>query len=130
MTNTKGSDSKEMPFLEHLEELRRRILIGLLSTVIFTLGSFPFTGTLLNFLTLPNDGLENPAKLIFLKPAGMLVVRMEIALAAGIIISLPVLLFQLWMFVSPGLLPKEKGFFLPTILFTTFCFLFGAQHVC
>jgi len=126
MTNTKGSDSKEMPFLEHLEELRRRILIGLLSTVIFTLGSFPFTGTLLNFLTLPNDGLENPAKLIFLKPAGMLVVRMEIALAAGIIISLPVLLFQLWMFVSPGLLPKEKEFFLPTILFTTFCFLFGA----
>ena len=116
MNKTKGSGSKEMPFLEHLEELRRRILISLLSTIVFTLGSFPFTGTLLNFLTLPNDGLKNPAKLIFLKPAGMLLVRMEIALATGIIISLPVLLYQLWMFIAPGLLSKEKKFFLPTVL--------------
>ena len=115
-----------MSFLEHLEELRRRILLSLAVAIVFTIGAFPFSGLLLNLLTLPNDILNTPAKLIFLKPAGMLVVRMEIALAAGIIIALPFLLYQFWMFVSPGLLQTERKFFIPTMFFTTFCFLSGA----
>jgi len=126
MENKEKSDKQEMPFLDHLEELRQRIIKSLASVFLFTLGTFPFTGFLLNFLTLPNDKLTSPAKLIFLKPAGMLIVRMEIAIAAGIIFSLPVIFYQFWMFVSPGLLPKEKKFIFPSLLFTTFCFLFGS----
>ena len=114
-----------MPFLDHLEELRWRILKSLGSVFLFTVTAFPFTGFLLNFLTLPNDRLDEPAKLIFLKPTGMLVVRMEVALVVGIIISLPVLFYQFWQFVAPGLLPKEKKYFLPALLYTTFCFLVG-----
>lgn len=114
-----------MPFLDHLEELRWRILKSLGSVFLFTVAAFPFTGALLNLLTLPNDRLDEPAKLIFLKPTGMLVVRMEVALVVGIIISLPVLFYQFWQFVAPGLLPKEKKYFLPALLYTTFCFLLG-----
>ena len=121
----KESDFKEMPFLDHLEELRWRILKCLGSVFLFTIVAFPFTGVLLNLLTLPNDHLQKPAKLIFLKPAGMLMVRMEVALAVGIIVSLPVLFYQFWQFVGPGLLPKEKKYFLPAIFFTTICFLLG-----
>lgn len=114
-----------MPFLDHLEELRWRILKSLGSIFLFTVVSFPFTGLLLDILTLPNDKLANPAKLIFLKPTGMLMVRMEVALAVGIIVSLPVIFYQFWQFVAPGLLTKEKKYFFPALLFTTFCFLSG-----
>lgn len=120
------STAKEMPFLDHLEELRRRILKCLGSVFLITVVSFPFTGWLLDFLTHPNDRLEEPAKLIFLKPTGMLMVRMEIALAVGLVASLPVLFYQFWQFVAPGLLPKEKQYVFPALLFTTFCFLAGA----
>ena len=119
------TDTKDMPFLDHLEELRWRILKSLASVFIFTIITFPFTGILLNFLTYPNDRLSNPAKMIFLKPTGMLIVRLEIAIAVGIIISIPVLFFQLWKFVTPGLLKKEKKYFLPSLFFTTICFLIG-----
>ena len=122
----KKSNQKDMPFLDHLEELRWRILKGLASIIVFTFATFPFTGYLLNFLTYPNNRLSKPAKLIFLKPAGMLAVRMEISLAMGIIISLPVLFYQAWQFIVPGLLPKERKYFPPALLFTTFCFLIGA----
>ncbi len=114
-----------MPFLDHLEELRWRILKSLGSVALFTFVSFPFTGKVLKLLTLPNDRLREPAKLIFLKPTGMLMVRMQIALVSGIIVSLPVIFYQIWKFISPGLLPKEKKFFLPSLLVTTFCFLVG-----
>jgi sec-independent protein translocase protein TatC len=120
------ANKKEMPFLDHLEELRWRILKCLGSVFVFTIIAFPFTGFLLDFLTLPNSHLKEPAKLIFLKPTGMLMVRVEIAIAVGIIASLPVLFYQSWMFVSPGLFPKERRFALPVILLTTFCFLIGA----
>ena len=119
------TNQKEMPFLDHLEELRWRILKSLGSVFVFTIATFPFTGFLLNFLTLPNDRLKEPAKLIFLKPTGMLMVRMEIAIAVGIIVSLPVIFYQFWQFVAPGLLPKEKKYVIPSLFFTTFCFLSG-----
>jgi sec-independent protein translocase protein TatC len=122
---TNSKKQKEMPFLEHLEELRWRILKSLGSVVLFTVLTFPFTGILLTFLTFPNEKLKAPAELIFLKPTGMLMVRLEIAIVVGIIASLPVLFYQFWQFISPGLLPKEKRYFLPALFFTTFCFLAG-----
>jgi sec-independent protein translocase protein TatC len=125
-SKSKKTTRSEMPFLDHLEELRWRILKSLGSVFLFTIIAFPFTGFLLDFLTLPNSHLSEPAKLIFLKPTGMLMVRLEIAIASGILVSLPVLLYQLWMFISPGLLYKEKRFILPAIFATTFCFLLGA----
>ena len=67
----KEPNRKEMPFLDHLEELRWRILKSLGSIILFTFATFPITGILLNFLTKPNDGLSEPAKLIFLKPTGI-----------------------------------------------------------
>ena len=114
-----------MPFLDHLEELRWRILKSLGSVILFTLLTFPFTGILLKLLTYPNNKLKEPAELIFLKPTGMLMVRLEIAVVVGIIASLPVIFYQFWQFISPGLVPKEKRYFLPALFFTTFCFLSG-----
>jgi len=124
-TKKRRTNRKEMPFLDHLEELRWRILKSLGSVILFTIITFPFTGALLTFLTYPNTRLKEPAELIFLKPTGMLMVRLEIAVVVGIIASLPVIFYQFWQFISPGLLPKERRYFLPALFFTTFCFLSG-----
>jgi sec-independent protein translocase protein TatC len=125
--NNTDETKKEMPFLEHLEELRQRILKSLAALIIFSCASFAATTRLLDFLTYPNSHLSKPAKLIFLKPTAMLMLRMEIALAAGLIASLPVIIYQLWQFISPGLLPGERKYVIPVILLTCFCFLLGGS---
>lgn len=116
----------EMPFLDHLEELRWRILKSIASVAVFMIAAFPFSGWILDALTRPNDRLSNPAKLIFLKPTGMILVRMELALVVGVVVSLPVILYQFWSFVAPGLLPNEKRYIPSAILLTSACFLIGA----
>lgn len=121
-----SADSRDMPFLDHLEELRWRILRSIISVAVVTLVAFPFSGIFLNFLTRPNDSLKDPAKLIFLKPTGMILVRMELAFAVGILVSLPIIFYQFWQFVSPGLLPRERKYFMPALFYTTSCFLIGA----
>lgn len=117
--------AREMPFLDHLEELRWRIIKCLSSVIITTCAAFPLTTWLLNILTYPNARLAHPAKLIYLKPAAMMMIRMEISIAAGLIASLPVVIYQIWKFVSPGLLAKEKNYVFPVILITLFCFAIG-----
>jgi sec-independent protein translocase protein TatC len=122
----KKRDRREMPFLDHLEELRWRIIKCLAALIVFTCAAFPATTKLLSILTYPNAHLANPAKLIFLKPTAMIMIRMEISIAAGFIASLPVLFFQLWRFIAPGLLLKEKRAVLPILSLTVLCFAVGA----
>jgi len=116
----------EMPFLDHLEELRWRIIKSIASVAIFMLVAFPFSSHILNFLTDPNDDLAEPAKLIFLKPTGMILVRMELALVVGVLCSIPVILYQFWNFVAPGLLPSEKKYIPGAIIITSLCFILGS----
>ena len=120
---SKKQNIKEMPFLDHLEELRWRILKSLGFVFAFFIIAMPFSGWLLNKLTWPNDRLEKSAELIFLKPTGMLVVRMEIALVAALIAASGFIFIQFWNFVSPGMLQKEKKYFIPSLFFTIICFL-------
>jgi sec-independent protein translocase protein TatC len=122
----KKLEKKEMPFLDHLEELRWRILKALASIIILTCAAFPMTTWLLKILTYPNTHLPNPAKLVFLKPTAMMMIRMEVSIAVGFIGSLPIIVFQLWRFVAPGLLSKERNYIFPVILITLFCFILGA----
>jgi sec-independent protein translocase protein TatC len=122
----KKNPSREMPFFDHLEELRWRILKSLTAVIVAAVAAFSLTDRLLDLLTLPNDRLLKPARLVFLKPAGMLMLRMEIAVVAGLVASLPVLLYQLWQFISPGLLPRERRLFPPILISTVACFALGA----
>ncbi len=119
------SSGKEMPFLSHLEELRWRLLKSIIAVFVMVLIAFPFSNQLLEILTYPNNRMPTPPKLIFLHPTGMLMVRLGISIAAGIILALPVIFYQFWKFVAPGLLPREKKFVWPIIVFSTVCFLLG-----
>jgi sec-independent protein translocase protein TatC len=118
-------DEKRMPFLDHLEEMRWRILKALAAVVLLAVGCLYFGEVLLNLLTSRLQRLDNPPKLVFLSPAGMLLVRMNVALVAGAILALPVIFYQAWAFIAPGLVEKERSYVLRIVGFSMLCFLAG-----
>lgn len=107
-----------MPFLAHLAELRRRLLWAFAAMAAATIASFPVAGTLAEFLMDPVPGLT----FVYLSPPELFLAYVRIAVLAGLMISSPVILFQIWMFVRPGLLKRERrailaGLFLGAIFF-------------
>ncbi|RMF64958.1 MAG: twin-arginine translocase subunit TatC [Calditrichaeota bacterium] len=126
------SDDKEMPFLDHLEELRWRLIKAIIAVIICAVGMYFFSELLLKLLIKPyNDAMhylnkENTQKLIFLTPTGGFMIRIKLSVFAGAIAALPVVFYQIWQFVVPGLLEKEKKYVPAVILSATFCFLLGA----
>ncbi|HTY00703.1 MAG TPA: twin-arginine translocase subunit TatC [Bacteroidota bacterium] len=126
-------EGKEMSFFEHLEELRWRIVRMLIGIVIGTIVCWIFIdflvdGVLLRPVTHLNATLtqgQQPMHLQNLKPFGQLFLYMEVAIVGGGILSLPNLLYQLWAFIAPGLMPKERKYVRSIVFFSTFCFLAG-----
>lgn len=132
-------DSK-LPLTEHLSELRKRILISV--AVLFTAFFFIFNYSeeLFNILTFPLKSeikldLTNPyihinekvaPPLVFFAVAEAFWVHLKVSFVAAFIVSLPVIFYQLWCFISPGLLAKEKRYVMPFVLFASLLFLIGA----
>jgi len=117
----------EMPFLDHLEELRWRIIKSLISVVIFTIAAFAISDFVLNWLLLPAEQVNVQLSLQVLKVQAIFIIKLEIALIIGIIISIPVILFQIWSFVAPGLHAKERKYIWPLIFFAMLSFLIGGS---
>ena len=112
---------KEMSFLDHLEELRGRLIKCLISVVLFSVVAFFFSSQMIDFIAKPLPGVY------FMGPVEALSVRMKIAMIVGVIVSSPVILYQLWQFVVPGLLEKEVKVVAPLVFFSTFSFVVGAS---
>ncbi len=119
------SNNESMPFLDHLEELRWRLIKSIASVLIGAVISFYFIDQIIEFLVKPTDALKNSMDLQVLKVQGMFMIKWSIALFGGIIISIPVLTFQIWKFVAPGLYIDEKKYIIPLIIFTFLSFLCG-----
>ncbi len=119
-------NGKPMPFLDHLEELRRRIFKGLGAVIIGAVCCGIFVNEILRVLIYPTQTLENPLVLQTLKPMGMFMVKLEIALVGGAILALPFLISQIWLFVAPGLFATERRFITYLIASATACFVLGA----
>lgn len=115
---------KVMPFLDHLEELRHRLLKAIASVFILSIGSYFFSKQLMAILLRPNPDKERLP--IFLSPTEGFMIYIKISLFAGVILSLPVIFYQLWKFVSPGLYKKERKYSLLIVVFSTLFFLIGA----
>ena len=132
---------EKLPLTEHLEELRKRILKSLLAVVIGFGLSFSFSERIFKMLTLPLRfdlhlrlsspyfeliPKENPIeKLIFLAPAEAFWMHIKVSIATGIVLAIPVILYQIWRFIAPGLLPSEKKYIGPFIVAGTGLFLLG-----
>ena len=120
-----NADQKSMPFLDHLEELRRRLLKSLISILIGAIITFYFIDTIIEFLIKPSRNLSTPMELQVLKVQGMFMIKWGIALIGGFVTSIPVLTYQLWKFIAPGLYLNERKYVAPLIFFTYLSFLIG-----
>ncbi|MBS4029288.1 MAG: twin-arginine translocase subunit TatC [Ignavibacteriales bacterium] len=116
----------ELSFLDHLEELRWRVVKALLGTLIAVVLCAYFSDFLVNEVVLgPIQRTNPPLKLINTIPYGQITLYMMVVLVASVIVSSPWLLYQLWKFVVPALYLKEKKYLSGVVFFTTFCFLGG-----
>jgi len=114
--------STEMPFLEHIEELRRRLLIILVALGISTVIGSIFTEQIINMLSQPVGGLGNLQSIEVTENVG---VFMRVALTTGVLLAMPVIVYQLLMFVVPGLLPNEKKWVYLAVPLATLLFAGG-----
>jgi len=119
---TNKSDEKVMPFLDHLDELRTRLLRCILAIFGSAIVCYLFAPDIVAFLTRPY-----PDKLIFLAPTESFVIHIKVSVFAAVIISLPIIFYQLWQFVAPGLLKAERRYVPLIIFFSTAFFLTGAS---
>ena len=114
-----------MPFLDHLEELRWRLFKALISVFVLMLVCWAFSDQLLEILRYPARQIDPPLKMQVLKVQTVFMTKLEIALVGGIILGLPVIIYQAWQFIAPGLIKNEKKFLPIVIISTILCFLIG-----
>lgn len=119
-----NDSAAEMTFLEHLEELRWRIIYSLLGIFIGAVICWIFIDFLVDIILL-KPAKDSGAALQNLKPFGQLFLYMQIAIIGGIIISVPNIFYQLWKFIAPALRSHERKYILAIVLYSSFCFLIG-----
>jgi len=122
--DTGEQNENHMSFLDHLEELRWRILYSIIGVVIGAIIAWIFIDFLVDGILLEpakkvNINLQN------LKPFGQLFLYLEVALISGFLISIPNVFYQFWKFISPALTTKEKKYINGIVFFSAFCFFSG-----
>lgn len=118
-----GSDV-EMSFLDHLEELRWRLIYAAAGIVIGAVAAWIFIDPLIEFVLL-KPARDAGASLQNLRPFGQLFLYVQVAIVIGLIISLPNIFYQLWKFISPALKKSERKYILWIVIFSSLCFLAG-----
>ena len=125
MTETPKAD---MTILDHLEELRRRIIFILFFICAATVACYFFTDTLFAWIRWPLD-VASPEKKIplnYMRLVESFNMRVKLAFVAAIFVTIPLTLFNIWRFVSPGLYAHEKRRILPLVFWSTLLFFAGA----
>ena len=125
------SDDEEaggkMSFLEHLDELRRRIIYAVISLAAGFIVCCFVIGPIFDFIMRPMQLLLPPGgTLVYTDPSEAFVLSIKIAAIAGLILSSPAVFTQLWLFVAPGLYAHEKKWAVPFVVMSTFFFVVGA----
>ena len=121
-------DSGRMSFLEHLDELRKRLIAGLIGIAIGCVASFIFLDDFIfPFIMLPmQQMLPEGGKLITTEASEFFMLWIKVGFFAGLLIAMPFILYQVWLFVAPGLYSHEKRFAIPFVVFASVFFFGGA----
>ncbi len=125
-------DDTQAPLVEHLTELRQRLIYMVIGLVIAAIGCFIMADYIFNILLYPYEratGDVAELKLIFTAPQEFLFTQFKIALFGGLFLSFPVIATQLYKFIAPGLYKNERGAFLPFLIATPILFMLGASLV-
>jgi sec-independent protein translocase protein TatC len=127
------SPTTEMSFFDHLEELRWRVVKALIGIVIGMIACWIVIDPLMQEILLRpvhtiNESLaagQRPINLQNLKPFGQVFLYMQVAIIGGIVLSIPNILYQIWAFIAPGLMPHERRHIRAIVVFSSVCFLAG-----
>jgi sec-independent protein translocase protein TatC len=121
------SGQGKMSFLDHLDELRRRIIYALVAVLIGLGIALFFIGPIFQFIFKPMQALLPAGQtLIYTDPSEAFFLQIKIALMAGLILASPVVASQVWLFIAPGLYVHEKKLAIPFIVMSSFFFVAGA----
>ena len=132
MTDEEDIEASKAPLIEHLLELRRRLIWSLLAIFAAFLVCFWFAKPIYNLLLWPYRlaaGTDAPIELIYTAPQEFFFTEMKLALFGAFFIAFPVLASQIYMFVAPGLYRHERQAFLPYLVATPVFFAMGAMVV-
>jgi sec-independent protein translocase protein TatC len=114
-------EEQRMSLIEHLEALRRALIVALAAWAVATVGAFFISGQVIGLLV-RRAGVGHA---VYLQPAGGFLLELKVALYIGLIIAAPIVIQQTWWFVSPGLHRHERRLMLPLIAATVFFFVLG-----
>ncbi|MBK9263711.1 MAG: twin-arginine translocase subunit TatC [Polyangiaceae bacterium] len=120
-----------MSFWEHLDELRKRLTVCMIALLVGAFGSFAYAPKLLNLMTVPfqtawkAQGLAGDGTMHFSSPGGGVIAYIKLSMVAGLAFAAPIIFYQLWSFVAPGLYAREKKFVIPFVLLSTLLFVGG-----
>jgi sec-independent protein translocase protein TatC len=121
------SEKGKMSFLDHLDELRRRIVYAVIAIVVGFLIACLFLNQLYEFIVTPMQAALPPGQtLVYTEPTEALMLYLKMAVLAGLLIASPGVMTQVWLFVAPGLYSNEKKLAIPFVAMSSFFFVAGA----
>ena len=116
----------KMSFLEHLEELRKRLIVSIIAIFVAFLLCWNWADKIYGWLQQPlTKALAPGDKLAYTRLTAPFFLYMKVAFFAGLFVAAPVVLSQLWLFISPGLYKRERRYAVPFVLFAAGFFLLG-----
>jgi sec-independent protein translocase protein TatC len=123
-------EATKAPLMDHLIELRSRLIKALLAFVVMFFICFYFAGEIYNILVIPFERVAGPeARLIYTAPQEFFFTKIRVAIFAAAFLACPVILAQIYAFVAPGLYRQERNAFAPYLFATPIFFAFGALLV-
>ena len=120
-----NNQSPEMPFWDHLEELRWRLIKSIIAILFGAVVTYNYADFIMYWLINPTKSLSIELNLQVLKITSMFTVKLSVALFGGMILGLPIILYQFWRFISPAFEDKYGLAVIFTILFSSAFFLLG-----
>ncbi|MFG1212696.1 twin-arginine translocase subunit TatC [Xanthobacter flavus] len=132
MSDQDEIDASKAPLIEHLIELRSRLIKSLVAFLVAFIACFMLAKQIYNILLWPYEfasGFGSGVKLIYTAPQEFLFTQIKLGMFGAAFISFPVVATQVYMFVAPGLYKHEKAAFRPYLVATPICFLIGAAFV-
>ncbi len=116
----------KMTFLEHLEELRKRLIVSIVALGVAFLVCWNFADRIFGWLARPLARFLQPGeKLVFTRLTEPFMLYMKVAFFAGIFVASPIILWQLWLFIAPGLYKRERRYAAPFIIIASLFFILG-----
>ena len=116
-----NTNTNEMPLMEHLAELRRRLTIIVVANVVAAMLLFNTANKIMKYLLAINPGMQ----LVYISPSELLLVYIQISFIAAFIVCSPINIYEVWAFLEKGLYKKEKVYILLSLFFGLICFVVG-----